>query len=43
MMPPMRHAPTTAGVRSPVATSLPVVFLALVFVVVVVVPGLGEA
>ena len=40
MMPPMRHAPTTASVRSPVAASLPVVFLVVICVVVV--PGLGE-
>ena len=41
MMPPIRHAPTTASVRSPVAASLPVVFLVMTFVVVVSVLGEG--
>lgn len=41
MMPPIRHAPTTASVWSPVAASLPVVFLVLTFVVVVSVLGEG--
>ena len=41
MMPPIRHAPTTASVRSPVAASLPLVFLVLTFVVVVSVLGEG--
>ena len=37
----MRHAPTTASVRSPVAASLPVVFLVVTVVVVVSVLGVG--
>ena len=41
MMPPIRHAPTTASVWSPVAASLPVVFLVMTFVVVVSVLGEG--
>lgn len=42
-MPPMRHAPTTASVRSPVAVSLPFVFLVMTVVVLVSVldEGLG--
>jgi hypothetical protein len=41
-MPPMRHAPTMTSVRSPVAASLPAVFLVVTCVVVVVdVSGLG--
>ena len=41
-MPPMRHAPITASVRSPVAASSPVVFLVMTFVVVASVLGEGS-
>ena len=40
-MPPMRHAPTAANVVSPVAASLPVVFLAMTCVFVVLGVGVG--